>query len=78
MDSTIRSNVTVGPPIEVQFYESGLMVAGDHLIFDEDQDYLRDLRGAWQDALQQAFENLPALPGRTTSNVRRLEPRSDQ
>jgi len=77
MDSTIRSNVTVGPPIELQFYETGRFVAGEHLVFDEDNDYLRTLRAAWQEALQQAFEDLPALPGRKVSNLRLIDPPGD-
>jgi putative proteasome-type protease len=78
MDSTIRSNLTVGPPIELQFYETGQYRAGAHLVFDEDHDYLRTLRLAWQDALQKAFEGLPALPERTADNVRLLSQPDDQ
>jgi putative proteasome-type protease len=78
MDSTMRSNVTVGPPIEMQFYETGHCVAGDYLIFDEDNDYLRKLRVAWQTALKSAFEGLPDLPGRKAGNVSRLDPTGDQ
>jgi putative proteasome-type protease len=78
MDSTIRSNLTVGPPIELQFYETGQYRAGAHLVFDEDHDYLRTLRLAWQDALQKAFEGLPALPERAADNVRLLSQPDDQ
>ena len=78
MDSTMRSNVTVGPPIELQFYETGHCVAGDYLVFDEDNEYLRELRIAWQNALQSAFEGLPELPGRQPGNVRVLDSSADQ
>lgn len=78
MDSTMRSNLTVGPPIELQFYEVGQYRAGAHLVFDEDHEYLRALRLAWQDALQRAFESLPSLPERAAGNVRQLARPDDQ
>jgi putative proteasome-type protease len=78
MDSTMRSNVTVGPPVELLLYETGLCMTGDHLVFDEDHEYLRTLRTAWQDALKHAFDGLPTLPGRSNSNVRLLDAPADR
>jgi putative proteasome-type protease len=63
MDSTMRSNATVGPPIEVLLYSADSMTAGRHLVLREDDDYLRELRLAWQDSLRRAFNGLPKLPG---------------
>ncbi len=77
MDSTMRSNLTVGPPVEILFYETGSFVAGERLSFDEDHDYLRQLRSAWQEALQKAFEGLPAIPHRSPDNVTRLDRSGD-
>lgn len=77
MDSTIRSNLTVGPPIELQFYARDSFVPGEHLVFDEDDEYLRSLRTAWQESLQKAFNNLPSIPRAVADNVTRLD-RSDR
>ncbi|HET6563844.1 MAG TPA: 20S proteasome subunit A/B [Xanthomonadales bacterium] len=62
MDSTMRSNATVGPPIELLTYIAGSMRMEKPLFLDEGHPYLQELRIAWQAGLQQAFENLPGLP----------------
>jgi putative proteasome-type protease len=62
MDSTIRSNATVGPPIELQIYAAGSMKFGKRLVLDEDNPYLGHLRRAWQEGLKGTFERLPRLP----------------
>lgn len=62
MDSTMRSNVTVGPPIELLIYPTDSLRAGTRLALKEDDAYLRDLRLAWQAGLRKAFEGLPRLP----------------
>lgn len=62
MDSTLRSNLTVGPPIELLTYRVDTLTQGEHIVFEEDDSYLRELRSAWQDNLRQAFETLPKLP----------------
>lgn len=62
MDSTMRSNATVGPPIELQLYAAGTMRFTQRLVLAEDNDYLRELRSAWQTGLKTAFEHLPSLP----------------
>lgn len=60
MDSTMRSNLTVGPPIELAMYEKDSFNLR-HSRFDEDDDYLRELKKAWDARLVQAFEQLPKL-----------------
>ena len=62
MDSTMRSNATVGPPIELKLYSADSLRLGRRLVLAEDNDYLRALRASWQAGLQQAFEQLPSLP----------------
>lgn len=64
MDSTMRSNLTVGPPIELAIYETRSLRPGYRYVLDEDDDYLRTLRSAWQERLKQAFAELPRLPAR--------------
>lgn len=62
MDSTMRSNATVGPPVELLIYKAGAMHFGKRAVLQEDNAYLRELRLAWQAALERAFRGLPALP----------------
>lgn len=75
MDSTMRSNVTVGPPIEVMIYRAGTMEPGRHIILGEDDEYLRKLRIAWQESLRRAFNELPKLP-RLPASVRLVDEQS--
>lgn len=62
MDSTMRSNATVGPPVELLIYPASGMRFGKRLILQEDNPYLRELRLAWQQGLEEAFRRLPSLP----------------
>jgi len=61
MDSTMRSNITVGPPIEVMIYERDSFVLDHHYRFDESSDYLRQLGRTWDARLREAFNNLPPI-----------------
>ena len=62
MDSTMRSNASVGPPIDLLLYSANTQRPGSHVTFGEDDEYLRSLRRGWQDSLKNAFNNLPTLP----------------
>jgi putative proteasome-type protease len=62
MDSTMRSNATVGPPIDLLMYRADTQRPGNQVSFGEDDEYLRALRRAWQDSLKEAFAKLPKLP----------------
>ena len=59
MDSTIKSNANVGPPIEVLVYEKGSFETGHYIKMSEDDAYLRDIKRAWNDALKDAFAKMP-------------------
>jgi putative proteasome-type protease len=61
MDSTMRSNASVGPPIELMIYRAGAVGTSTHMVYEEDNEYLRVLRNAWSDNLRQAFEQLPPI-----------------
>ena len=61
MDSTIRSNVTVGPPIELLVYRRDTLSAADYLKLDTDSTYLRDLKRSWEEGLKDAFSRLPPI-----------------
>lgn len=59
MDSTMRSNATVGPPIELSVYQTNSLTPGEHIVLDEDSDYLREIKRNWDAKLKEAFHNLP-------------------
>lgn len=61
MDSTMRSNVGVGPPIEMSIYECDALQLGRYYKFEEDSEYLRELKRSWDKALKAAFLNLPPV-----------------
>lgn len=59
MDSTMRSNVTVGPPIEVLVYNADSLTLNSRLVLEEDSEYLRELNRNWDQRLKDAFNSLP-------------------
>ncbi len=62
MDSTMRSNATVGPPIELLFYKAdSLAEPAQYCKFEENDEYLVEMRHSWDDNIRQAFNQLPSL-----------------
>lgn len=61
MDSTMRSNLTVGPPIEVLMYEKDSFVDTRRYRFEESSEYLRQLNSSWDEKLIEAFNSLPPI-----------------
>jgi putative proteasome-type protease len=59
MDSTIKSNATVGPPIEVLVYEKDSFTTSHYIKLEEDDPYLHDIKQAWNEAMNTAFLQLP-------------------
>jgi putative proteasome-type protease len=70
MDATMRSNVTVGPPIEVLVFDLKRPQLVRHMIFGPDDDYLRELGRSWQVYVEKAFSALPPLPPRPAELLR--------
>jgi len=61
MDSTMRSNVTVGPPIELSVYRNDTFTINCYRKFESDDPYLMELKASWDASLVAAFRNLPGL-----------------
>jgi putative proteasome-type protease len=61
MDSTIASNATVGPPIELLVYPKDSFDTGHYIKLDVDDPYLKEIKLAWNEALNSAFASLPLL-----------------
>ena len=62
MNSTIRSNVTVGPPVELLIYRRDSLAEGRRCQYGEDHPFARDLSEKWNEGLMLALENLPLFP----------------
>ena len=58
MDSTMRSNATVGPPIELLIYERNEFSTNHKFVFSENDSYLIELKNAWDKELKNAFHRL--------------------
>ncbi len=65
MNSTVRSNVTVGPPVELLLYQRDTLVEGRRCVYQEDNPFARQLAEQWNAGLMQALENLPRFPWET-------------
>lgn len=59
MDAAMRSNLSVGPPIELLIYPAGQPTELRYLRFDEDDPYLFELSRAWAEGLKSVFMQLP-------------------
>jgi putative proteasome-type protease len=57
-DSTLRSNLSVGMPIDLLIYRSDSFEVGEQKRIEENDPYFRKLSDAWSEALRDAFANL--------------------
>lgn len=58
-DSTIRSNLSVGLPLDMLFYERDTFRVGYRTRITQDDPYYREVSEGWSDALKSAFKRLP-------------------
>ncbi len=58
-DSTMRSNISVGPPIDILTYERNALQGGLKVQLNEGDSYLHLIRDYWGGALRKAFEDMP-------------------
>lgn len=61
MDSTMRSNVSVGPPVDLLLYRRDSLQLDEFHSFKEDDDYLTCLRRTWHEKLKEGFATLPEI-----------------
>ncbi len=62
MDSTMKSNVSVGPPIDVFCYKVDSLRALHRVRLNEGDPYLADLRTRWSQGLKDLVTIIPELP----------------
>jgi putative proteasome-type protease len=59
LDSTIRSNMTVGLPIDLLVYKSDSLAVGTHRVVREHDPYFEELRTRWGQGIKDLFQHLP-------------------
>jgi putative proteasome-type protease len=70
LDSTIRSNVSVGLPIDLAIIRDGELRVGQQIRIDEDTPFFAEIRKSWAQKLTDAVHSLPPFPWETaTSNA---------
>ena len=61
LESTARSNITVGPPFEVSIYKRDELTLAHRCTFENDNPYMAQVRDTWNDGIRNAFHALPHL-----------------
>lgn len=61
MEATMRSNLTVGPPVELSVLDIGSLQPGRYLSIGEEHEYMRDLRQRWNQLMGEALDQLQPL-----------------
>jgi putative proteasome-type protease len=67
MDSTMKSNASVGPPIELLVYQANSFNLNQHHYFEADDPYLLNVSREWGNQLNEAFRMMPRLPSMQTA-----------
>jgi putative proteasome-type protease len=58
MDSTLKSNLSVGLPLDLLVYESGSLQTQQIICIDDKNPYWRMISGNWGQKLREAFESI--------------------
>ncbi len=59
MDSTLKSNLSVGLPLDLLVYETNTLKADKIITIDEGNAYFRMIRSTWGQRLRQVFDSIP-------------------
>jgi putative proteasome-type protease len=62
MNSTTRSNLTVGPPIDLLIYKKDALDFGQRITLTENDPFAKRLSEEWNQGLIKVLENLPHFP----------------
>ncbi len=74
MDSTLKSNLTVGLPLDLLVYHCDALASNDTVCIDEQNPYFQMIRGTWGRTLREAFEGMedPQWNGSSTAHPLRV------
>jgi len=73
LDSTMRSNVTVGPPIDLALYGADELAVTRCRRFAADDPDLKAIQVQWEQALRKAVQELPAVRFDVVKSVASIE-----
>jgi putative proteasome-type protease len=59
MDSTLKSNLSVGLPLDLLVYEANTLTADKLINIDDTNPYFRMIRSTWGQRLRQVFDSIP-------------------
>lgn len=59
MDATLKSNVSVGTPVEVLCYRTDTLTAGKHVWIEDSDPYFSDLRDRWHKGVISLVQEIP-------------------
>lgn len=59
LDSTIRSNISVGPPIELAIHQEDHIEEAYHSVLKANSPIYKSIQKQWNEGLKQAFSRLP-------------------
>lgn len=59
MDSTLKSNLSVGLPLDLLVYEANALKVDKLINIDESNTYFRMIRSTWGQRLRQVFDSIP-------------------
>ena len=60
MDSTLRSNLSVGFPLDLVIYRKDALKVAVKVRLNEDDPYIKDLSARWSEALRAAYQAFPS------------------
>jgi putative proteasome-type protease len=59
MDSTMKSNLSVGLPLDLVCYRGDSFTVDQHTLIDEQDAYFSTIRRSWGQTLRKGFDELP-------------------
>ena len=70
MDSTLKSNLSVGLPLDLLVYRAGALASDDFVCIDEQNPYFQMIRNTWGQRLRDVFESIddPQWDGAATAH----------
>ncbi|MEM5383446.1 proteasome-type protease [Paraburkholderia phymatum] len=71
MDSTLRSNLSVGLPLDLLVYEKDALRVTRFVSIDQDNTYYQMIHRTWGDRLRQVFSEIPEPDWQSASDVPR-------
>jgi len=64
-DAAMKSNLSVGPPIELAILPRDTLQVSQQLVLDEGSELFRRMSSGWDNAMRSAFRQLPRFPWET-------------